>query len=248
MMARYRKIDPRIWNDAKFRDLSNDGKLVFLFLLTHPHLTALGAMRATVPGLAAELGWLPEAFMEAFREAFAKGLLRHDEKACLVVLPNFIRYNAPESPNVVKSWDKALDLLPECDLKDELIQQVKGFAEALPEGFRKALPEAFAKSIANQEQEQDLNPPPLAPPPSGVGERGSRLPADWKLPDDWRTWAVGEGISDSAVDRIADQFADYWRAQPGQKGRKADWFATWRNWVRRDRTEQPAHRKRELVV
>ena len=31
---------------------------------------------------------------------------------------------------------------------------------------------------------------------------------------------------------IEETFRDYWVAQPGQKGRKADWEATWRNWVR----------------
>jgi hypothetical protein len=55
-MARYRKIDPRIWNDAKFRALLDDAKFVFMLLLTHPHMTALGAMRATLAGSAAELG------------------------------------------------------------------------------------------------------------------------------------------------------------------------------------------------
>ncbi|WIE60750.1 hypothetical protein DEI97_013470 [Curtobacterium sp. MCLR17_032] len=28
-------------------------------------------------------------------------------------------------------------------------------------------------------------------------------------------------------------FVDYWIAQPGQKGVKTDWDATWRNWMRR---------------
>ena len=60
-------MDPRIWNDAKFRDLSDNAKLVFFMLLTHPNMTALGAMRATVAGLAEEMGWEPEAFREAFR-------------------------------------------------------------------------------------------------------------------------------------------------------------------------------------
>ena len=29
-----------------------------------------------------------------------------------------------------------------------------------------------------------------------------------------------------------EKFKDYWISQPGQKGVKLDWFATWRNWVR----------------
>ena|SRR5262249_41286896 len=154
-MGRYRKVDPRVWNDEKFRDLSDHGKLVFFFLLTHPHMTALGAMRASIAGLAAELGWQPKAFREAFGEAFAKGMVKHDEKASFVWLPNFLRYNGPESPNVIKSWAASLDLLPECSLKSELLCTVKAFAEALSEAFNKALPKAFAKGMPNQEQEQE---------------------------------------------------------------------------------------------
>ena len=68
-MAIYRKIDTRIWNDAKFNALSPNGKLAFLFILTNPNMTALGAMRATVEGLSAELRIPAEAFLEVFGEA-----------------------------------------------------------------------------------------------------------------------------------------------------------------------------------
>ena len=152
MVGKYRKIDPRIWNDEKFRQLSDRGKLSFLLILTHPHMTSLGAMRSTPRGLAAELGWTEKAFREAFRETLAKGLVEYDESACFVGLPRFLKYNGPESPNVVKSWLSALDLIPECGLKVALMQRVKAFAEALPKAFAEALPKAFRKSMANQEQ------------------------------------------------------------------------------------------------
>jgi len=154
-VSRYRKIDPRIWNDAKFRELSDQGKLAFLFILTHPHMTSLGAMRGSLSGLATELGWSEKAFRDAFGEAFAKGMLEHDEKASFVGVPNFLRYNGPESPNVVKSWVAALDLIPECALKSVLLQRVKRFTEGLSEGFGKALPEVFRKAMPKQEQEQE---------------------------------------------------------------------------------------------
>jgi len=42
---------------------------------------------------------------------------------------------------------------------------------------------------------------------------------------------------DLQVKFIADGFRDYWIAQGGAKGRKADWDATWRNWVRNQRRQ-----------
>ena len=165
-MARYRKIDPRIWNDEKFRALSDSGKLAFLFVLTHPHMTSLGAMRGTVIGLAEELkasrkpsgkpsGSLPGSISEGFREAIGKGLLEVDEDACYIGAKNFLRYNGPESPNVVRSWETAIELIPECKLKVQLMQRVRAYTESLSEGFGKALPKAFAKASPNQEQEQE---------------------------------------------------------------------------------------------
>jgi hypothetical protein len=70
--------------------------------------------------------------------------------------------------------------------------------------------------------------------------RGSRLPADWSLTDEYREaardtrpdWPTGH------VESVAAQFRDYWIAQPGEKGVKTDWLATWRNWCRRD-TSRP---------
>jgi hypothetical protein len=38
-MARYRKVDPRMWGDAKFRALSQDGQRVWFYLLTGPEVT-----------------------------------------------------------------------------------------------------------------------------------------------------------------------------------------------------------------
>ena len=63
--------------------------------------------------------------------------------------------------------------------------------------------------------------------------RGSRLTHE-DLPKDWRDWALSER-PDLDPDSVFARFADYWRAQPGAKGLKSDWLATWRNWVRDQR-------------
>ena len=76
---KYRKISPCIWNDAKVRELSDKGKLALLFLLTHPHMTPLGAIRANAPGLACELGWSEKVFRKAFGGVLALGIAKEDD-------------------------------------------------------------------------------------------------------------------------------------------------------------------------
>ena len=135
--------------------MSERGKLVFLYVLTHPAMTMIGAMRASVPGLAAELPCPEKAFREAFREALAKGILKHDASASMCWAPKFLHFNPPESPNVVRAWPDALQLIPECELKDQLFLSLKGYTEGYTEGFRIAFREAFGKAMPIQEQEQE---------------------------------------------------------------------------------------------
>jgi hypothetical protein len=67
--------------------------------------------------------------------------------------------------------------------------------------------------------------------PTSTKSQSTRLSVDWQLPDNWAIWAK-QHRPELNINEIADGFKDYWIAQPGAKGRKADWFATWRNWIR----------------
>lgn len=72
-------------------------------------------------------------------------------------------------------------------------------------------------------------------------QRGTRLPADCLLPVDWSEFCKQER-PDLVPRQVFDEFRDYWIAQPGQKGVKTDWDATWRNWVRRQNQARTAGR------
>jgi hypothetical protein len=152
----YRKISTCIWNDAKFMALSLDAKLIIFFLLTHPTLTQLGAIRGNVPGFAYELGMELKAFEKAFQEVLAQGIAKHDG-ALLVWFPNFLKYNIPESPNVIKSWRGGFDALPESTLKVDMLESAKATVDGLHKAFKKAFAEAFTETgllpSANQRTE-----------------------------------------------------------------------------------------------
>jgi hypothetical protein len=76
---------------------------------------------------------------------------------------------------------------------------------------------------------------PSAPPPA-KNPTGSRLPEAWVLPKAWGEWALAQcpAWSDDRVLQVPESFRDYWVAKAGANARKADWQATWRNWVRRE--------------
>lgn len=70
----------------------------------------------------------------------------------------------------------------------------------------------------------------------GATTRASRLPKDAKLPDEWRDWAQDHCASWTTghIAGIFDSFRDYWVGKSGKDAAKNDWFATWRNWCRRE--------------
>ena len=166
-MAKYRKVETRIWGDVKFRALHDDSKLAFLLLLTHPHMTSLGAVRISFESLATELGWPFERIKASLSEVFRKGMAKPDLEAHVIWLPNFIRYNHPEAPNVVLSWQTAYESLPECEIASLALATALDYCETLSEPFRKASErlraclskgKGHAFRIPEQEQEPEQEP------------------------------------------------------------------------------------------
>ncbi|MBU9147355.1 hypothetical protein KTD26_33265 [Burkholderia multivorans] len=178
---RFRKIEVRMWGDEKFRRLTPIppcGQGLWIFLLTGPHTGPIpGLFRCGRAAMAEELDWDLEAFDEAFAEASREGIVKADWKAKVVWIPNAIKCNRPESPNVVRSWGAEWDLIPECDLKKEAYKTLQasicglgeGFSRAFFESFGKASSKPSAKTCANQEQEQEQEQEKTYPNPDGLG-------------------------------------------------------------------------------
>lgn len=121
--------------------------------------------------------------------------------------------------------------------------QGKSLSEKRAEAGRaggKASGEARREATAKQTKQADeangeagTRPGPSRPDPAQPKSesRATRLPDDWHPePEPDLIRAIG---GQKAADAQLDRFIDHWRAQPGAKGRKVDWQATWRNWLRR---------------
>lgn len=67
--------------------------------------------------------------------------------------------------------------------------------------------------------------------PAKKEPQGSRFTLE-ELPDEW--FSECRRIQPKAdPHKVFEEFRDHWISQPGAKGRKSDWTATWRNWCRR---------------
>lgn len=115
--------------------------------------------------------------------------------------------------------------------------------EGLPERLVERLVEPSPERLPVPENAQLIRlPSPVSNEPGDV-QTGSarakrstttatRVPDPFVVSVEMRAWARAEGFHDQATDRITEAFVDYWRAKPGVAGRKLDWPATWRNWLR----------------
>lgn len=97
-------------------------------------------------------------------------------------------------------------------------------------------PKKTQSVISGLPDESQINPnhKPLTnnhKPIDKENKRGSRLSPDFLFTGDWLAFRKQERPDLEPVQTF-EKFKDYWISQPGQKGVKLDWFATWRNWVR----------------
>lgn len=104
------------------------------------------------------------------------------------------------------------------------------------------------------------NPTEPTEPKGESGSRGKpRSPRATRLPDGWRPEPEPELVEalggQQPAAREFEKFCDYWRAKAGKDGRKTDWQATWRNWLRRagegrsgnQRASPPSHAVSEFT-
>lgn len=66
--------------------------------------------------------------------------------------------------------------------------------------------------------------------PASGRRRGTRLPDDFDITDDLKTW-FAENCRGVDGPRETEKFRNYWRAKSGKDATKIDWPATWRNWM-----------------
>lgn len=163
MAARFRKIDPRIWTDEKFRQLTGEQQRIALYIIT-AQSNRIGLFTFS-PGKAAEdLETLPQTFQKGFQKVCQTLNWEWDADSRVLYLPTWWKYNQPENANNVIGNLKDLDDLPETPLLERFSantaylfeSHIKTFAQTLAKRYPQRSPKPSPSQEQKQEQEQEL--------------------------------------------------------------------------------------------
>lgn len=145
-MARVRKIDPRIWDDERFRHLSPlkpSGQALWLYLLTGPHNAAIpGLCRASRASMLDDLGWDEHDFTGAWTEIEQLELAKADWNARVLWMPRMIWYNRPDSPEAIAGWADDWRKIPDCAIKAQAWASLKATLSSFGQDYVNAFAQA----------------------------------------------------------------------------------------------------------
>jgi hypothetical protein len=190
-----------------------------------------GEVQGSVPGLARLAGVSVEACDAALAKFLApddRSRTKTDEGRRVAeidggwLLLNYAKYRRKASLDDKKEQDA---------IRQKRARQRRGVTHShAPVTSQTDIAEAEAE--ADTEAKIEESESAQARPTKGKAHgRGTRLGEDWQP-----TQALADFARDQGLDpqETRERFRDYWIAQPGQRGCKVDWEATWRNWCRND--------------
>jgi hypothetical protein len=245
-MRDYSKVSGTFWTGKTGKSIRGDSnaQIVAMYLMTSPHANMIGVFYCPIGYIHLDTGLSIEGASKGLQRLIEGGFCTIDSDSDMVYVHEMATYQIGDSlkptDNRVKDIQKQYD-----NLSESLIKQ--GFFDKYSKAFclnnldKLASPleapskpetgtEAGTEEILGEEKQL---------PPIPKKQIGKLLPKDWVLPKAWGEWAMNEKptFTKEQIRVIAETFKDHWLANSNQSNsKKADWEATWRNWVRR----QPA--------
>lgn len=177
-MHKYGKIFTSFWTSETTRVLSEDGRLLALYLLSSPHTTMIGTFRIPNGYIAEDLMWSSERVSKGFQNLSEKEWAKRYSGNGWVVICRYLRWNPIANPNQATSAIRLLEAVPDSIKEKPLIAraiaascerfinkisgELKNSLETLSEGF------ATQYQYQYQDQDQEKKGGGLGAPPSSL--------------------------------------------------------------------------------
>lgn len=145
--SQYVRIQRAIWNKCSFKTLSDDGKLLFLYLDTCPHGNLMNYFVMPSGYACEDLGWKMERFRKGLGELLGKRLVEYDETAGVILDLNHIMKFPPQNPNQVKACIIKINELPKNKLFQTFINMVERLGEERNKPLLKRLRERLGEYV-----------------------------------------------------------------------------------------------------
>lgn len=110
-MREYGKVYTAFWTSTDARGLSDDGRMLALYLMTCPHGNMLGCFRLSDAYAADDMQWKPERIRKGFEELFDKGFAYRCSTSFYVLIRHYLKWNQFENPNVSTAAGKMFSTL-----------------------------------------------------------------------------------------------------------------------------------------
>ena len=132
-MRDYGKVYTAFWTNENIRAMSDDGRMLALYLITCNHGNMLGCFRLPNAYAADDLNWSIERVSKGFSELLENGFAYRCETTFWVFIQHHLKWNRFENPNVGKAAAKLFDALPmPMPVKTLLVKALKEFSPKFP--------------------------------------------------------------------------------------------------------------------
>lgn len=227
-MRDYGKVHTTFWSSSTMRKLSEDGRMLALYLLTSPHSTIAGVYRLPDGYVCEDLQWPSERVAKGFTELLANGFANRCETTKWVWICKHLEWNALENPNQRKSAAKVAYSIPtECAWKLDYMRVCGELLGIDPSQFGNPS-ETVPKGLPNQKQEQEQEQEQDKEPNGSVGDADD--PGDKKNSEEGAKPALPNCQTQKVVDLYHEVLPELPKAKLLNDGRRKAIGKTWK-WV-----------------
>lgn len=153
-MAEYSKVYKKIWKNKKFKDLKDEQKFLFLYLLSCPHANILGFYYLPKKYISSDLSWSPSKIAQHLK-ILSKGLIKYDEENKVILILSWLEHNPLVSDNHVKKAQAELSEVPDTPLHQEFVKIIKEMPEGLHKKIINNAVQTASERRSNSEEEEE---------------------------------------------------------------------------------------------
>lgn len=111
-------VSPTLWHSKRFQRLSERAKLLFLYLLTGPHVSSIGCYRLPPGYVCTDLQWELPDWRSAMDELVSNCMVMEDIPTETIWIDNWQKFNKFLGTKTITGAEKKLRSLPESPVKE----------------------------------------------------------------------------------------------------------------------------------